>query len=69
MCADTGISYNDPAPHDFSFNSPKGCCKRCKGTGEITQIDLDKIIPDKKLSIYEGAIAPLGKYKSSMIFL
>lgn len=69
MCADTGISYKDPAPHDFSFNSPKGCCKRCKGTGEITQIDLDKIIPDKKLSIYEGAIAPLGKYKSSMIFL
>ncbi|KAA6351020.1 UvrABC system protein A [termite gut metagenome] len=64
----TGLSYKEPAPHNFSFNSPKGACPRCKGLGVITQIDIDKLIPDRKLSIYEGAIAPLGKYKNAMIF-
>ncbi|KAA6352636.1 UvrABC system protein A [termite gut metagenome] len=64
----TGLSYKEPAPHNFSFNSPKGACPRCKGLGIISQIDIDKLIPDRKLSIYEGAIAPLGKYKNTMIF-
>ena len=68
MCADTGLSYPDPAPHHFSFNSPQGACPRCKGLGQIRQVDLDKVIPDQRLSIYEGAIAPLGKYKNSMLF-
>lgn len=68
MCPVTGLSYKDPAPHDFSFNSPQGACTRCKGLGVISQIDVDKVIPDRSLSIYDGAIIPLGKYKSSMIF-
>ncbi|MBP5171532.1 MAG: excinuclease ABC subunit UvrA [Bacteroidales bacterium] len=68
MCADTGLSYPDPAPHHFSFNSPQGACPRCKGLGQIRQVDLDKVIPDQRLSIAEGAIAPLGKYKNSMFF-
>lgn len=68
MCPVTGLSYKDPAPHDFSFNSPQGACTRCKGLGVISQIDIEKIIPDRSLSIYDGAIIPLGKYKSSMIF-
>ena len=68
MCPTTGISYSDPAPNTFSFNSPQGACPRCKGLGYINQIDLDKVIPNRKQSIYEGAIVPLGKYKSQMIF-
>ncbi|NCC98102.1 MAG: excinuclease ABC subunit UvrA [Bacteroidia bacterium] len=68
MCPTTGISYSDAAPHDFSFNSPKGCCKRCHGTGYISQIDIDKLIPNRSLSIYDGGIAPLGRYKNSIIF-
>ena len=68
MCPVTGLSYREPAPHNFSFNSPQGACPRCKGLGVVSQIDVDKVIPDKELSIYEGAIAPLGKYKNAMIF-
>ncbi len=68
MCPTTGISYSDPAPNNFSFNSPQGACPRCKGLGTINQIDLDKVIPDRKKSIYDGAIIPLGKYKNQLIF-
>ena len=68
MCPTTGMSYGDPAPNLFSFNSPQGACPRCKGLGYINEIDLDKVIPNRKLSIHEGAIVPLGKYKNQMIF-
>ena len=68
MCPSTGLSYSEPAPHDFSFNSPYGACPKCKGLGYINQIDIDKIVPDKDLSIYQGGIVPLGKYRSVMIF-
>ena len=68
MCPTTGISYGDPAPNNFSFNSPQGACPRCKGLGYVNQIDLDKVIPDKSLSIHGGAITPLGKFKSQMVF-
>ena len=68
MCPTTGISYSDPAPNNFSFNSPQGACPHCKGLGIINEIDLKKVIPDNKVSIYEGGIAPLGKYKNQMIF-
>lgn len=68
MCPTTGMSYSDPAPNNFSFNSPQGACKRCKGLGYVNQIDLNKVIPDKKQSIYDGAIVPLGKYKNQMVF-
>lgn len=68
MCPDTGISYRDPAPHSFSFNSPHGACPKCKGLGYITAVDIDKIIPNNSLSIYEGGIEPLGKYKNSILF-
>ena len=68
MCPVTGISYREPAPHNFSFNSPQGACPRCKGLGYVNLIDVDKVIPDRSLSIYEGAVAPLGKYKNVMIF-
>jgi excinuclease ABC subunit A len=64
----TGLSYGEPAPNIFSFNSPEGACPKCKGLGVINEIDMGKVIPDTKLSIYEGAIIPLGKYKSQMIF-
>lgn len=64
----TGLAYGDPAPNIFSFNSPEGACPHCKGLGVINEIDLGKVIPDAKLSIYEGAIVPLGKYKNQMIF-
>lgn len=64
----TGLAYGDPAPNIFSFNSPEGACPHCKGLGVINEIDLGKVIPDPKLSIYEGAIVPLGKYKNQMIF-
>jgi excinuclease ABC subunit A len=69
MCPSSGISYNEPAPHDFSFNSPKGCCPKCNGVGVITKIDDNKIIPDESVSIYDGGIAPLGKFKNGMLFL
>ena len=68
MCPTTGISYSDPAPNIFSFNSPEGACPRCKGLGYINEIDIHKVIPDTKQSIHEGAIVPLGKYKNQMIF-
>ena len=68
MCPTTGISYSDPAPNSFSFNSPQGACPHCKGLGVINEIDLTKVMPDRRLSIYEGGIVPLGKYKNQMIF-
>ncbi len=68
MCPVTGLSYKEPAPHNFSFNSPQGACPKCKGLGVVSQIDMDKVIPDRQLSIAGGAITPLGKYKNSMIF-
>ncbi|OUP06306.1 excinuclease ABC subunit A [Mediterranea sp. An20] len=68
MCPVTGLSYREPAPHNFSFNSPQGACPKCKGLGVVNLIDIDKVIPDRSLSIAEGAIIPLGKYKNSMIF-
>lgn len=64
----SGISYKEPAPHNFSFNSPQGACPYCKGLGFVNIIDQEKIIPDKSISIYDGGIIPLGKYKNSMIF-
>ena len=68
MCPTSGISYNEPAPHNFSFNSPHGACPHCKGLGFVNKIDMDKIVPDKSISISEGGIAPLGKHKSTTIF-
>lgn len=68
MCPTSGISYAEPAPHNFSFNSPHGACDKCKGLGYVNEIDLDKIIPDKKQSIYNGGISPLGKYKKVLFF-
>ena len=68
MCPTTGISYSEPAPNTFSFNSPQGACPRCKGLGYINEIDINKVIPNRKHTIYEGGIAPLGKYKNQMIF-
>ena len=68
MCPTTGISYGDPAPNKFSFNSPEGACPRCKGLGYVNEIDLAKIIPDTSATIRQGAITPLGKYKNQMIF-
>lgn len=64
----TGLSYGDPAPNMFSFNSPEGACPRCHGLGVVSEIDIKKVIPDDSLSIYDGAIVPLGKYKNQMIF-
>ncbi len=64
----TGLSYKDPAPNIFSFNSPEGACPRCQGMGVVNEIDIEKIIPNHKKSIYEGAIVPLGKYKNQLIF-
>lgn len=64
----TGISYPEPAPNNFSFNSPEGACPKCKGLGYVNEIDLQKVIPDTNKSIHEGAITPLGKYKNQMIF-
>ena len=64
----TGLSYSEPAPHNFSFNSPYGACPKCKGLGMVNRLDMDKIVPDPSLSIYQGGILPLGKYKKSLIF-
>ncbi len=68
MCPTSGIAYRDPAPHDFSFNSPQGACPRCKGLGYVSLIDEDKVFPDRKLSVRNGGIAPLGKLRQAMIF-
>jgi len=68
MCPTTGISYDEPAPHTFSFNSPQGACPHCNGIGTVNEADLSKIIPNPKLSINKGGIEPLGPYKSSLIF-
>ena len=68
MCADTGISYKEPSPHDFSFNSPMGACPKCKGLGIVNMIDRNKVMPDGRLSIRQGGIVPLGKYTSTLVF-
>jgi excinuclease ABC subunit A len=68
MCPTTGLSYNEPAPHNFSFNSPQGACPRCKGIGSVDQIDIEKIIPNPDLSIAAGGIVPLGKERSNLLF-
>ena len=68
MCPVTGLSYNEPAPHTFSFNSPQGACPHCNGLGEVSSIDVEKMIPDKELSIRKGGIEPLGKYRNIWIF-
>ena len=64
----TGLSYSEPAPHNFSFNSPHGACPKCKGLGQVNLLDMSKIVPDPSLSIYGGGIVALGKYKQSLIF-
>ena len=68
MCPTSGISYRDPAPHNFSFNSPQGACPRCKGLGYVSLIDPDKVFPDRSLSVKQGGVAPLGKSRQQMIF-
>ena len=68
MCPTTGMSYADPAPHNFSFNSPQGWCPRCKGLGIVNLIDVDKVIPDRSLSVKDGGIAPIGKGRNQTIF-
>lgn len=68
MCPVTGLSYKEPDPHNFSFNSPQGFCHKCKGLGVVSQVDVDKVVPDRSLSVYDGALAPLGKYRRSSIF-
>ena len=68
MCPTTGISYREPAPHNFSFNSMSGACPKCKGLGYVSVMDHEKVVPNPKLSIREGALAPLGKYRNALIF-
>ncbi len=68
MCPTTGMAYSDPAPNNFSFNSPQGACQRCKGLGFINEINLEKVIPERGMSIHDGAVVPLGKYRNQMIF-
>ena len=68
MCPSTGVAFEDPAPHTFSFNSPKGACPHCNGLGEEAVFDVGKIIPDARLSLREGAVGPLGKYRNNMLF-
>ncbi|MDE5551618.1 MAG: excinuclease ABC subunit UvrA, partial [Muribaculaceae bacterium] len=68
MDPETGLSYPEPAPHSFSFNSPQGACRRCKGLGTVNLVDEDKVIPDRNKSIYDGGIVSLGRYKNSLIF-
>lgn len=68
MCPTTGISYAEPAPHNFSFNSPQGACPKCKGLGSLVQIDIEKIIPDTSKSIADGAIEPIGKQRNTLVF-
>ena len=68
MCPVTGLAYKEPDPHNFSFNSPQGFCSKCKGLGVVSCVDVDKVVPDRTLSVYDGALAPLGKYRRSSIF-
>ena len=68
MCPVTGLSYGEPAPHNFSFNSPHGACHKCKGLGEVNLLDMEKIVPDSSQNIYQRGIAPVGKYKNALIF-
>ncbi len=68
MCPTSGISYNEPAPNNFSFNSPQGMCPRCKGIGTVNLVDIDLIIPDREQNIHSGGIIPLGKYRDSLLF-
>ena len=68
MDPETGLSYSEPAPHNFSFNSPLGACRKCKGLGYVNEIDKDKIMPNMEMTIHNGGILPLGKYKNSLIF-
>jgi len=68
MCPSSGISYNEPAPNNFSFNSPQGMCPRCKGIGSVNLVDIDLIIPDREQNIHSGGIIPLGKYRDSLLF-
>ena len=68
MCPVTGLSYKEPDPHNFSFNSPQGACPKCKGLGVVSCVDVDKVVPDRSISVYDGALAPLGKYRRSSIF-
>lgn len=68
MCPTTGLSYSEPAPHNFSFNSPQGACPKCKGLGHLTQMDMYKIIPNPNKSIAEGGIEPIGKPKNTLLF-
>lgn len=67
-CPTTGMAYSDPAPNNFSFNSPQGACPTCKGLGYVNIIDLEKVIPNRELSIHDGGIAPLGKFRNQMVF-
>lgn len=69
MCPITGLSYKEADPHNFSFNSPQGACPKCKGLGVVSMVDVDKVIPDRTLSVHEGALAPLGRYRRSSIFM
>jgi excinuclease ABC subunit A len=69
MCPTSGISYNEPAPHSFSFNSPQGACPKCSGLGEIAEIDLEKIFPNPKSNVKKGGIEPLGPFKNTLIFM
>ncbi len=68
MCPTSGVSYPEPEPNLFSFNSPRGACPKCNGLGEISEVDTDKIIPNNKLSIFKGGLAPLGEFKRTWIF-
>ena len=68
MCADTGISYEEPSPNTFSFNSPYGACPKCKGLGQVFRVDPDAVIPDKSISVDQGGIAPLGEAREAQIY-
>jgi excinuclease ABC subunit A len=68
MCPITGLSYNEPAPHTFSFNSPQGACPHCNGLGEISEVDIKRMMPDPEMSIRRGGIEPIGKYRNIWIF-
>ena len=68
MCPTTGVAFEDPAPHTFSFNSPKGACPHCNGLGEEAVFDMEKLIPDPRLSLAEGAVEPLGKRRANLLF-
>src|ERR1700704_5490825 len=68
MCEDTGISYEEPSPNAFSFNSPYGACPVCKGLGSVYTIDMGSVVPDKTKSVREGAIVPLGEERDASVF-